>query len=1033
MVTRLIQQTASLLIVTLLVCSQAPAQSQSQKPSPSERLADAQVGPKPDLKRAKKALEAAGKAESEGHTKQALALYEEAARYAPQDRIIVERAAAFRSKIIRGHVEAAEGFAMYGRLEQATNELNEALRIDPGNTIVAERLTEMKSMAPDEAAPANRTPQVIGLPTLQPRIEKHDFNLRGDTKTVYEQVAASFGVKAAFDPDLVSKNVRLRLSGVDFSTTVSILSSQTGTFWRPLNPSLLYVATDTAEKRRQYGLQIEQSFALPAAVAPEEMTELLRALRELTGATHLILDSRSRTITMRDSPERLALAGKIIEQAERARGEVLLEIEFLQVDKNKALQLGITPPASSSLFAITPNDLKTVQASTDLGNLITNLTTIFAAKGFSSVPAFALVGGGLSTFLLTLPTTTANFSDSLSLVQSGRQVLLRAQDGKPATLFVGDRYPVTLSLLSGSGGGTDFVGNPAGITFPQTSVVVGANPVALAANNFTGGTLPDLAVVYNSATANTFSILQNQDNGNFAQFATTPITLGTNETGQVAIGTGTFRNDSNKFGTPQSPDVVLVNSTSNNISVLLGAGDGNCLDTESTPQCKFVEAPGSPFTVGANPSSVAIADFNGDGFLDIAVANKNDNSISVLRGGGDGTFAPFPGSPFLLTNSGSISEKGPVALATGMFRQGDFMDLAVVNQTSGNVSVLLGSVDNNANVTFQEAPGSPIAVQTNPVAIATGDINDDGITDLAVVNQGSNSVSLLLGTSNLDGTFDSISAPPLPTGATPTGISIASFITGAVPDIVVTNQGSNTLSVFIGIGAGAFQTGIELNTPAAPGALITPVLTTSGLPDAAFVAQGSTSGAGVVGIIQDSTDLAASGTGSAQVPYPGSEFIDLGVKVKATPSLHQNNEVTLQLEFEIRALSGSNVNGIPVISNRTLSQTVRLREDETSLIGGITDREETKSITGLPGFAELPAGIGYAFGGRNNTLQDSELLILVTPRRMRSPDHKSEAIFAGRGDVGGRASSGGGGSSPVVPQQPEPTLPPQQPEPEPQQ
>jgi general secretion pathway protein D len=256
-----------------------------------------------------------------------------------------------------------------------------------------------------------------------------------------------------------------------------------------------------------------------------------------------------------------------------------------------------------------------------------------------------------------------------------------------------------------------------------------------------------------------------------------------------------------------------------------------------------------------------------------------------------------------------------------------------------------------------------------------------------------------------------------------------------VPDIVVTNQGSNTLSVFIGIGAGAFQTGIELNTPAAPGTLITPVLTSSGLPDAAFVAQGPTSGAGVVGIIQDSTDLANSGTGTAQVPYPGSEFIDLGVKVKATPSLHQNNEVTLQLEFEIRALSGSNVNGIPVISNRTLTQTVRLREDETSLIGGITDREETKSITGLPGFAELPAGIGYAFGGRSNTLQDSELLILVTPRRLRSPDHKSEAIFAGRGDVGGRTGSGGSGNTPVVPQQqPEPIIqPPQQPEPEPPQ
>jgi len=374
-------------------------------------------------------------------------------------------------------------------------------------------------------------------------------------------------------------------------------------------------------------------------------------------------------------------------------------------------------------------------------------------------------------------------------------------------------------------------------------------------------------------------------------------------------------------------------------------------------------------------------------------------------------------------------------MVSGIFRENDIADLAVVNQTSGNVSILLDNVDNNGNVTFTEAPGSPITVQTNPVAIATGDINNDGIPDLAVVNQGSNSVSLLLGSTNLDGSFDSTSATPLQTGATPTGISIASFITGAVPDVVVTNQGSSTLSVFIGIGGGAFQTGIELNTPANPGALITPVLTSADLPDAAFVAQGSTSGKGVVAIIQDSTDLANSGTGTAQVPYPGSEYIDLGVKVKATPTLHQNKEVTLQLEFEIRALSGSAVNGIPVISNRTLTQTVRLREDETSLIGGITDREETKSITGLPGFAEIP-GVGYAFGGRNNSLQDSELLILVTPRRMRSRDYKTEAIFAGRGDVGGRSGSGGGGNftpqqEPPL-QQPPPQQPQQQPQPEPQ-
>jgi general secretion pathway protein D len=155
--------------------------------------------------------------------------------------------------------------------------------------------------------------------------------------------------------------------------------------------------------------------------------------------------------------------------------------------------------------------------------------------------------------------------------------------------------------------------------------------------------------------------------------------------------------------------------------------------------------------------------------------------------------------------------------------------------------------------------------------------------------------------------------------------------------------------------------------------------------------------------------------GAAQQPYPGSEYIDLGVKVKATPVLHANKEVTLQLEFEIRSLAGANINGIPIISNRTISQTVRIKEDEPTLLGGLTDREETRSITGLPGFAELP-GIGYAFGNRSLSQTNSELVILITPRRLRSPSQTARSFYAGRGDtLPGRAE--GGGSAAPPPQQ----------------
>jgi type II secretory pathway component GspD/PulD (secretin) len=176
---------------------------------------------------------------------------------------------------------------------------------------------------------------------------------------------------------------------------------------------------------------------------------------------------------------------------------------------------------------------------------------------------------------------------------------------------------------------------------------------------------------------------------------------------------------------------------------------------------------------------------------------------------------------------------------------------------------------------------------------------------------------------------------------------------------------------------------------------------------------------------------------NGQQPYPASEYVDLGVKIKATPYLHPNNEVTLQLEFEIRALAGTNVNGIPILSNRTLSQTVRVKEDEPSLIGGLTDQEETRSISGLPGFAEIP-GAGYAFGVRSSALQDTQLLIVVTPHRLRLVDHLTRTLFAGRGEPGGRGTTGPGIRENPIPQPPPQQLPPQpqpqqQPQPQPQQ
>ncbi|HEX4380476.1 MAG TPA: FG-GAP-like repeat-containing protein, partial [Candidatus Acidoferrum sp.] len=813
-----------------------------------------------DPKRAQKEVEAGDKAAAEGRFDEALAAYDEAARYAPQNIAILGKGATLRAQLVRAHTDNAEQFALHGDVAKAIAEFHTAMRIDPGNAVVAERMAQIAEMNDDNPAPERTT--IEGLPKLNIQAGKHNLDLHSDTRSAYDMVTRMYGIKAAFDPDLPSRRVHLRVEDVDFATAISLLAETSGTFWRPVDANLIFVTADTTEKRKQFAVQAVQTFPLSASVAPDEMTELLRVLREITASTRIELDTGSRSITIRDTPEKLELAREIIDQVQRARGEVMLEIELLEVDKNKATQLGIAPPSSAQAFLISPNDIRALSQASDLSNALTILGQLFSAQGLSSIPAFTLVGGGYSTFLLTLPSTAANFSDALTLVQSGRQVLLRAQDGKPATFFVGDRYPITLSLLSGSlgtgsgssTGSVPVIGAlPSASQFPETTFNVGNNPVALAAAAYSGGTLPDLAVV--NQNDNTISILINQDSGNFVAQANSPIKLGANELGPVAIATGTFGNTVvNSNGVTVAPvDLVIANATTNNVTVLLGNGDGT-----------FFEAPGSPYAVGVNPSSVVVADFNGDGDLDFAVANKGDNTISFFKGDGTGKFAAFPASPFTLANSSTRTETGPVALATANFKNTTLpnstapeVDLAIVNENSNNVAILLGSTNTAGNVVFTEATSSPIAVGTTPVAIAAGDLNTDGIPDLAVVNQADNTVSVILGSTNADATFSFAPGSPLSTATTPAGVVIANFTGGEVPSLAVTNAGQSTLGVYVGLGGAEFSARLEVATPATPSAIVSATFTSTGLPDVALTALGPTADQGVVTIFQDSTSFAS--------------------------------------------------------------------------------------------------------------------------------------------------------------------------------
>ena len=993
------RQTVACVLAILLCCAHSPAQSSSQPqsapPQTAPNEAQLQMAPRPNPKSAKKLSELGDKELAEGRFDEALNYYEQAARYAPQDTALIERIASMRSKLVRDHVEAAERDALAGHADVATEELAKALLIDPGNTIVAERLKQMNAMKDEPLAKPDR--RIEGLPELKPLSQKQNLDLHGDTRTVYEQLGQLFGIKVTFDPDLAARTVRLHADDVDFPTALKVLSAQTGTFSRPLTSTLLFVTQDTAEKRRQYGVQAEQSFVLPASVSNEEMTELVRVLREMTGATRVQLDAQSHAVSIRDTPERLALAGEIIRQAEKARGEVLLEIEILEVDRNKARTLGVLPPPSTELISLSTGIISQLQAAHDVGTLVTLLASIFGSGATSTgagtslsslIPPLARVGGGNTTFLLTMPTFAAQFSDALSLVHSGRQVLLRAQDGKPASFFVGDRVPITLSLLSGSLGASTAATSVAGVTnslLPSTSYNVGVGPVALTSGDFRNLGLQDLAVV--NEIDNTLTILQNQGAGTFLQ-AGLPISLGTARTSAPAVAPAIASATLTNSG---FHDLLVTDPVANTVQVLLSNGD----DT-------FKQATDSPIAVGKEPSSIVLGDFNGDGNQDFAVTNFTDNTLSLFLGNGDGTFKQATGSPFALPATAT----GPIAMTSADFNSDGNLDLAIVNRTTNNVVVLLG----NGNATFSLANGSPFAVGNMPVAISTGDLNSDSHPDLVVVNQSDNTISVLLG--NGDGTFVAATNSPLATGQAPTAVTVTDFNGDGIPDIAVTDPQTDSVSVFLGVGQGLFAPAFELPAGTNPTAILSASLSGASLPDVAVTDDPSGATGQVTVLLSPASLFSSSGAGIAQQPYPGAEYEDIGVKIKATPTVHPNDEVTLQLEFEIRALANTSINGIPIITNRTLSQTVRIKEDEPTIIGGLLDNEESRTLTGLPGFANIPGPAGYLFGQKNNTAQDTEMVIMITPHKLRLTDRVSRSIYVGPDTS---ASRGGGSTATPAP------------------
>jgi hypothetical protein len=972
---------------------------------------------KPEPKKAKEAYKRGLRAERDGDWQEAQEDYGDAAAWDPSEREYLLRRDLARSHLVQTKVDLAERDAVSGRLKDARKELVDAIYLDPSNRFVRDRLTELNALAPDDPNAAQSAPKQVelaGPAQLDYTSGTRNFNYRGDTQGAYDEVARQFGVEVAFDEDLRSSPVRLQVNDVDFPTVMRILGDEAGTFWRPLARHLFFVAQDTPQKRKDYAESVVRTVALPASESPEQMTETLRVVRDITGITRATLDTNARTITLRAAPQAVAVASGLIDDLQKPNAEVILEIEILDVDRNYARQLGITPPQSSQIFALNSQEIQEAQQSVQglvdvitqvfgqpsslsglSGSQITSLLNSGQLSLNSLVPPVAAFGGGESTFLATMPGAAANFSRMLSLVQHGRRVLLRAQDGQPASFFVGDRVPVELSNFSASlsGTGTSITGLSS-TNFPTTNYATGNTPNFVTTASLRGNSNNDLIV--SNFTDNTISVLLGNGDGTFGTQTTFPTGIG-----PVSIATGTFRAASGI----ENIDLAVANQTANTISILLGEGDGTFL-------------PGTTLQTGHAPISVVaknLHDLNGQGNLDLIVANQNDNTIYIYQGNGDGTFK----APTVLQLPGGFA---PSNIAAVDFNGDGHLDLAITDEGSASVSVFLGRGDG----TF--GPRTDYATGNAPVWVSTGDFNGDGALDLAVANKNDNTVSILFGNVNTaqsgvtsvgNGTFTF--GAIYPAGTTPTSIAVADYNIDGLPDLAVAAEGDNAVSVLLNLGGGTFGPHFELPVQTSPVSIVTADFNGDGRQDVATANSGSNS----VSVILNSSNFTAPNSSSSPfsggVGFPGVQYIDIGLKVKATPRIHQDGQVTLQLDFDISSLSGASFNTIPVIANDTVTQTVRVKQNETAVLAGLLQHQLTNMVNGTPGIANIPE-IGLFASDQNNQNEDTELLILITPRVVRSAPRHDHVMYAGQGAIEG-ATVGTINEAPVAPGAPRPQVP----------
>ena len=363
----------------------------------------------------------------------------------------------------------------------------QALRLDPGNDEYILHINKLRPFA-ELAAPRPRpAPEVEGghiTPedlaearrpqppvTLAAAAGRKDFSLRGDGKALFEQVSRSFGLNVVFDPEYQPGNaIRFDLEDADYRTALHALEIATNSFLIPVSERLIFVVNDTQEKRTAYERTTSVLMPLPETVTPQEIQELVAAVRGAMEIQRIVVDNQLHAVLLRDRVSKVRPAQALLNDLMQPRAQVEIGVELLTTDRSNSLKWGFSVPTSFSLVNF---------------GTFKNLTIVpWFPAGFVG---FVTFGGGRTLTGIGVTNAALFAVATHNLTASNYHATLIASDGLPASMHIGTKYPIETSLFTSQVNSRSAVGVPPptiqfedlGLTLKLTPHVHGTEEISL--------------------------------------------------------------------------------------------------------------------------------------------------------------------------------------------------------------------------------------------------------------------------------------------------------------------------------------------------------------------------------------------------------------------------------------------------------------------------------------------------------------------------------------------------------------------------